>query len=192
MKRAEKKDHLVDTAIALFREGGYHGTGVDEIIARAGIAKTTLYRHFPSKDDLIVAALERQDENFRDDMRAFVDAAGGPPVARLLATFDFLEAWFDSGDFNGCPFVSAASEYSDSRNPILQAARVHKRLVLAYLEELVRATGLTNPKALAAQINLLHEGAVAVMQIERDRDAATRAKEAARALIAGATPQTGA
>lgn len=188
MKRAEKKNHLVETAIDLFRRGGYHGTGVDEIIAEAGIAKTTLYRHFPSKDDLIVAALRRLDETFRDDMRTFVEAAARAPADRLLATFDFLVAWFDSGDFNGCPFVSAASEYSDASDPILQEARVHKRLVLAYFEELVRAAGLAQPKVIAAQINLLHEGAVAVMHVERDRAAAGRAKAAARALIDAARP----
>ena len=189
MKRAEKRDHLIDTAIELFKRGGYHASGVDSIIAESGIAKTTLYRHFRTKEELIVAALARVDEAFRDDMRAFVDRVSdkqgaGRPEDRLLATFDYLTLWYDQGGLYGCPFMSAASEYNDKADAIFQEARQHKRLVLAYFEELARAAGLANPKACARQINLLHEGATAVMHINRDRAAASQAKEAARTLIA--------
>jgi len=188
MKRAEKKSQLLETAIDLFKRGGYHGSGVDRIIAESGIAKTTLYRHFKSKEGLIVAVLSTIDERFRDDMRAFVEARTGDPAERLLATFDFLESWFDEGEFYGCPFMSAASEYNDRTDVVFQEARQHKRLVLAYFEELARAAGLADPKAIAEQVNLLHEGAVAVMQINRDKDAAPRARETARLLIQAATP----
>ena len=136
MRRSEIRDHLIDTAWRLFNQHGYTATGVDLIIAEAGVAKTTLYRHFDTKEDLILAALERQDEQSRDAMRAFVEQRTSDPVGRLLATFDCLEAWFRDERFRGCPFVSAAGEHKDTANPVFRAAALHKRLTLANFEEL--------------------------------------------------------
>ncbi|MEM8588623.1 MAG: helix-turn-helix domain-containing protein [Pseudomonadota bacterium] len=184
MKRIEKKAHLLETAVALFNRHGYHAAGVDRIIAESGIAKTTLYRHFATKEDLILAALRLQDERSRDSMRAFVDQAATDPIEKLLATFDYLEAWFADRAFHGCPFVSAASEYGDETDPIFHEVALHKRLVLAYFEELAHAAGLADAKRVAEIINLLHEGAVAVAQVTRDPATAGRAKEAARRLLA--------
>jgi AcrR family transcriptional regulator len=183
MKRAEKREHLVDQAMALFNREGFHATGVDLIIAKAGIAKTTLYRHFKTKEDLIAAALRKSDERYRADMRAFVEAAASAPRDRLLATFDDLEAWFREGSFHGCPFMSAASEYGDRTDAVFQEARLHKRLTLAYFEELARAAALEPPEEIAQYVNLLHEGAVAVAQISGEPSAARTAKRAAAALI---------
>ncbi|HBA44175.1 MAG TPA: TetR family transcriptional regulator, partial [Alphaproteobacteria bacterium] len=90
MKRAEKRAHLIDVAAELFNRYGYHAAGIDRVIAEAGIAKTTLYRHFKSKEDLIVAALRRMDERFRTEMQQFVAQATPDPKQRILATFDFL------------------------------------------------------------------------------------------------------
>ena len=95
MKRSEKRAHLVSVAAELFNKFGYHGAGIDKVIAEAGIAKTTLYRHFETKEDLIVAVLKRVDEQSRGNMRRVVDGRTGVPKERLLATFDFLESWND-------------------------------------------------------------------------------------------------
>ena len=92
MRRSEIRGHLLETALRLFNQNGYHATGIDLIIAESGVAKTTLYRHFETKDDLILAALERRDEHTRDEMRAFVEKRVSEPVERLLVTFDFMEA----------------------------------------------------------------------------------------------------
>lgn len=184
MKRAEKREHLVDQAMALFNRQGFHATGVDSIIAKAGIAKTTLYRHFETKEDLIAAALHKCDERYRSDMRAFVEAAATAPRDRLLATFDYLEAWFGDSAFHGCPFMSAASEYGDRTDPVFQEARMHKRLTLAYFEELARAAALPEPEQVAQYVNLLHEGAIAVAQISGEPMAARTAKRAAASLMA--------
>lgn len=183
MKRDQKREHLIETAARLFNEHGYHATGIDQVIAEAGIAKTTLYRHFRSKDDLIVAVLRRMDERFRDDMRAMVEARATDPRQRLLATFDFIEEWFRSESFHGCPFVGAAGEHAPRGNPVFQEAAVHKRLVKAYFEELARAAGLPEPKAVAEEINLLHEGAVAVAHVTGELGAARTAKAVAARLI---------
>ena len=188
MKRAEKRDHLINVAAKIFNRLGYHAAGVDHVIAEAGIAKTTLYRHFDSKEDLIVAVLKRIDEQYRDDMRGAVDRAAADgaadvPSDRLLATFDFLEAWFRDKSFYGCPFTSAAAEYSERRSPVFQEAMMHKRLVAAYFEELACAAGLREPRRLAEEINLLHEGATAVAHITGDAGEARKAKLVAALLI---------
>jgi AcrR family transcriptional regulator len=183
MQRSQIRSHLLDTAILLFSRHSYHAAGVDLIAAEAGVAKTTLYRYFPTKEALILGALERQDEQMRDAMRAFVDQRDRDPVARLIATFDFLEQWYCSDQFAGCPFINAAGEHGNKHDPIFQAASVHKRLVLGYLEELAYAAGFSEPKRLAAEINLLHEGATAVAQITRSPEPARTAKRLARRLL---------
>lgn len=183
MKRAEKRQHLIDVATRLFNEHGYHAAGVDRVIQEAGIAKTTLYRHFGSKDRLIVEVLKRIDEAYRDGMRRTVEAAGGDARGKLLATFDFLQDWFNEASFHGCPFVSAAAEFGEQGNAVLQEAVVHKRLVCAYLEELARAAGASDPKGLANAINLLHEGAIAVAHVTGHKAAAQQAKALARKII---------
>jgi len=183
MKRAEKREHLIDVAASLFNKLGYHAVGIDLVVAEAGIAKTTLYRHFKSKEELIVAVLKRVDAEYRDKMRATVEASGKPNGKKLLATFNFLEAWFKDENFHGCPFISAAGEFGDQPSAVFQEAAMHKRLIIAYLEELARADGLRNPQRLAEEINLLHEGATAVAHITGDPTAATKAKEVAVRLV---------
>jgi AcrR family transcriptional regulator len=189
MKRAEKREHLIGVAIELFNRCGYHASGVDRVIAEAGIAKTTLYRHFPSKEDLIVAVLKRIDEQYRQDMRTGVDAITQDAKQKLLASFDVLEAWFSSQTYYGCPFMSAASEYNLRNSPVFQEAVLHKRLMIAYFEELARGAGLPEPSRIGEEINLLHEGATAVSQISGDAATARRAKAIAARLIDQATQQ---
>lgn len=184
MRRSEIRDHLLETALRLFNQHGYHATGIDLIIAEAGLAKTTLYRHFETKEDLILATLERRDEEARDAMRAFVEQRTSDPVERLLVTFDCLEAWFRDERFRGCPFVSAAGEHKDTDNPVFRAAALHKRLTLAYFEELAHAARFAEPKRMAAEINLLHEGAIAVAQMTRTTESARQARRMAAQLLA--------
>src|SRR5258708_27708372 len=102
-----RRDHLVETALALFSKHGYHATGIDRILAEAGVAKMTLYKHFKSKDELILAALSRRDEKFRTWFMREVERHGRTPRERLLVVFDILEAWFQSREFRGCMFVNA-------------------------------------------------------------------------------------
>ncbi len=182
MKRAEKKEHLVRVAQSLFNRHGYHAVGVDQITAAAGIAKTTLYRHFKSKEDLIVAVLHSVDEQTRDAMRQATGQAKGESA--LLDSFDFLKSWFESADFYGCPFMGAAKEYCDPGSPVRQEAVIHKRLTIAYFEELARQEGFRSAKAVAEAINLLHEGAISVAQITRDSGAACEAKVMAERILA--------
>jgi AcrR family transcriptional regulator len=167
VRRSEIRNYLLETALRLFNQNGYHASGIDLIIAESGVAKTTLYRHFDTKEDLILAALERSDVQGRDAMQAFVEERTSDPVERLLATFDFLEAWFREELFRGCMFVSAAGEHKHTAHPVFRAAALHKRLTLAYFEELAHAARLAEPKRIAVEINLLYEGATAVAQMTR-------------------------
>jgi AcrR family transcriptional regulator len=182
MKRAEKKGHLVDVAIEMFNQYGYHAVGVDSIIAKSGVAKTTLYRYFETKELLIAAALRKTDEQFRADLRAFTERSASDPLGQLLASFDFLEFWFSAKTFYGCPFIKAAGEYNDT-NQIFQEVILHKRLIIAYFEEQIRAAGLPNPEQLAGEINLLHEGATAFAQVTRDSSVAQKAKAVAEKIL---------
>lgn len=189
MKRAQKREHLIDVATDMFNRLGYHAVGVDQIIAESGIAKTTLYRHFKSKDELIVAVLRRIDERYRASMREAVDQGTRHPREKLLATFDYLEQWFTSAAFHGCPFMSAAGEYGERTNPVFQEVLMHKRLMIAYFEELARAAGLDNPHRIAEEINLLHEGATAVALINGEAATACKAKALAARML-DASPVT--
>lgn len=183
MRRSEIRGHLLDTALRLFNLHGYHATGIDLLIAEAGVAKTTLYRHFETKEDLILAALERRDEQSRAEMRIFVEQRTSEPYERLLATFDFLEASVRDKLFRGCIFMSAAGEHKEAVDPVFRAALMHKRLVLAYFEELAHAARFAEPKRIADTINLLHEGATAIAQMTRTGEPVRHSKRMAARLL---------
>ena len=129
-----RKEAILETAVRLFRENGYHATGIDRIIAESGVAKMTLYNHFKSKNELILAALRRWDEQSRHWLITEIEKAAATPRARLRALFDVLDDWFESNDFKGCMFINAAAEFSDHDDPIHFAAAEHKRLFQRYAQ----------------------------------------------------------
>ncbi len=180
---SSKRDHLIETALDLFCRDGFHATGIDKILAESGCAKMTLYNHFTSKDELILAALHRRDETFRNDFRRKVEKRGKTPRRRLLAIFDVLGDWIASRGFNGCTFINASAEYGNRDDPIHAAAVEHKRLIGAYVRELTEAAGVKEPVALAQGLMLLMEGAVVMAYVADDPHAAASAKKAAEALI---------
>lgn len=183
MRRSEIRDHLLDTALRLFNQHGYHATGVDLIIAEARVAKTTLYRHFATKEELILAALERRDEQSRNAMRSFVEQRAREPRERILMTFTYLEEVIGDKHFNGCIFANAAGEFKEVGDPVFQAALTHKKLTRAYFEELAYAAQLSDPRRIAAEVNLLHEGAVAVAQMTRSTSSVRHARAMAQQLL---------
>ncbi len=183
MKRADKREHLIKVATKIFNQYGYHAAGVDKVIDEAGVAKTTLYRHFETKEDLIVAVLQKVDEEYRERMRLSVEEKTENPEQRILATFDFIHTWFVNKSFYGCPFTSAAAEYSDKKSPVFQEAKLHKKLMIAYFEELARSAKIDDPGLFAEQINILHEGAIAVAHVALDYKAGMKAKGVAQKLL---------
>src|SRR5262245_63435712 len=105
------RERLIDTAIALFNRYGFHATGVDRIVAAAKVAKKTLYAHFPSKEELILAALSRKRAAFADKFLPMIQASSSDPRERLLNLFELAKSWFQDPDFFGCIFINAAVEY---------------------------------------------------------------------------------
>ncbi len=181
-----KRDHLIDTALELFNRDGYRATGIDRILAESGVAKMTLYNHFGSKDELILAALKLRDARWRDWFRNALERRAESPRGRLLAAFDALEEWFARPDFQGCMFIKAAAEYCDCDDPIHVAAAEHPRLILADLRDLAAAGGAKRPARLAREILLLILGAIVATQVNGPVDAAKASKKAAEVLIAAA------
>ncbi|HMV18151.1 MAG TPA: helix-turn-helix domain-containing protein [Rhodocyclaceae bacterium] len=184
--RSERRAHLVDTALRLFARGGYHATGIDAVLAASGVAKKTLYHHFPSKDDLIVEVLRERDRRFRASLAAFV-AARATPRARLAAVFEWHALWFAEPDFAGCMFLNAAAEFHDGSAGILAVAREHKQALEAWLAALL--TDLVEAERaapLAADLNLLLDGAIGTALVSRDPAAAARAWALAERLLPAA------
>jgi len=178
-----KRDLLLDTAFRLFYRDGYHAVGIDTILAEAGLAKMTLYHHFSSKEELIVAALERRGLEITTGVRAAIDAAGSSPRKRLLAVFDWHGRWFRSKDFNGCAFIRAAGEYPELASPVHQVVSRRKQASREMLEALLTDMNMTSPKMLAGQIQLLLEGAIVTAHTSGDPTTITLARDAALALI---------
>jgi len=183
---SEKRDQLIDTALRLFARHGYRATGIDTILAEAGVAKMTLYHHFKSKDELIVASLRRRDAEWREWFIGRVTKLAATPRERLFAVFDVMEEWFRNKDYHGCSFGQAATEFRDPRHSVHKMASEHKQQMLTYFRELAAAAGAKDPEMLAQQISLLVEGAVIHMEVFREPQVARIADEAAQKLVAEA------
>lgn len=184
--RTNRRDELINTAVKLFGRQGYHATGIDQIIAESGVAKMTLYNHFKSKDELILAALRRWDEESRHWLMRAIERRARNPRERLFVLFDVLGEWFESEDYSGCMFINATAEFAQHDDPIHVAAAEHKRLFRAYLHQQASTAGAKDPSALVEQIALLMEGAIVTTQITRKGNAAAQARSAAEVLVAQA------
>jgi len=187
MSQSKRREQLIDTAIALFSKHGFHATGIDTILETSGVSKKTLYRHFRSKDELILAALQKYDGLFRNNFMRQVEARAHTPRDRLLAVFDVAAEWFEQNNFYGCMFISAVSEYSDPDTPIRQVCKAFKGLMRRYIEDQCVALRAPNPAALADELALLLEGATVTAQVSQSKTRAAQvARSAAAALIAQA------
>ncbi|HEY6761307.1 MAG TPA: TetR/AcrR family transcriptional regulator [Baekduia sp.] len=158
---------------------------VDRIAAEAEVGKMTLYRHFTSKDELVVAALEGADAPARAALAAAIERAGQDPWARLLAPFAMLEPWFTGPSFHGCPFMSASLELHDPGHPAVAVAARHKAATRDVFATGARAAGLATDDAeeLADELALIFDGAIAQAQIRDPRAVARAALAAARTLV---------
>ncbi len=188
MAKSAKREQLIETAMRLFYTDGFNATGIDRIIAEAGVARMTLYKHFKSKNELILAVLSRRDKEFRDWFEISIEARARRPQDRLLVMFDVLHEWFEGKAFpgmvfSGCAFINACAEFSDPENPAHQIAAEHKGQLLNYITRTARQARASAPDELARQLMLITEGAIVTMQVCGDRKAAKRAKQIAARLI---------
>ena len=183
MKRPDKRQQLILTALELFGQQGFHATGIDTILAKSGVAKKTLYNHFRSKDELIEAVLEHHSEVASRNFREKVEAAADTPRERLLAVFDLAEDWFSESDFYGCTFINAIGEHSDKNNSIRDVCKAYKLAISDYLHQLCVKGGFKEAQQLSDQLALLLEGATVTAQVSQRVDAGRIARQAAEVLI---------
>jgi AcrR family transcriptional regulator len=174
---------ILDTAYELFARRGIRAVGIDEVIERAGVAKATLYRHFPSKDDLVVAFLELREQRWT---LAWVEAEarrrGTTAEEQLLAIFDLFDEWFHRDDFEACSFINVLLEMG-STHPAGRASIVHLENIRSIVSRLAEEAGLRDPESFARSWHILMKGSI-VSASEGDADAARRAQALARLLIA--------
>lgn len=185
---ASARERILDAASAAFYARGIRAVGVDAVIADAGVAKATLYRHFPSKDDLVRAFLERRDGRWRAWLAEAVARIAPEPSGRPLAVFDALGEWFASDDFRGCAFLNAAAEIADPAHPARGAVLLHEERFHAQVLALCEEAGLPDPPTAAADLFLLAEGAIVCALVEGDPAPAARARAAAARLLSRAAP----
>lgn len=177
--RAGAADRILNSADELFYERGIASVGVDAIVARSGVSKATLYRHFPSKEELVAAYLRRADEVWRRWLVEAMERRAANPREQLLAIFDWLKEWFARDDFRGCAFIKAAADLSDPAHPGHAVPLEHKQAVRRLILRLAKEAELRRPGELASEWMLLIDGAIAQALIEGDSSPASRAKRLA-------------
>lgn len=181
--RPTKREELLRKALKVFYRNGFHATGMDTLVAETGISKTSMYKHFRTKEDLILGVLRLRDEHFRNWLTRRTEELGTTPAERLLALFDALGEWFAEPGYRGCVFVKAAAEFQDTDHPIHALSAEHKRLLFTYLRDLAEKAHAVEPDALARKLMLLLEGAIVTAQLGYANDPAADAKAAAAELV---------
>lgn len=185
----DKRDALVATAFSLFYREGIHAVGINRILEQSGIAKKTMYHHFPSKDDLIMAVLEFRHERYCQWLEGRV--AGVPAgIVGIEAIFTALDDWINDRDatltsFHGCFFINVSGEFGNPDHPAHQYCAKHKAWVLALMKRQVEAMGLDEKQAedFAQSLALLKEGAIVLAHVCGQTGAARRAGQTARLLL---------
>jgi len=186
MTPSPARDRILDAAFRLFYARGIRAVGVDLIIAESGVAKATFYKHFPAKDDLVVAYLDRVDGIWSGQLRAAAEAAGPDPADQLVGLFDALRTACRRDGYRGCAFINAAAE-STPGTPVHDRTLAHKAAVRAWVRELAAEAGAADPEGLARSLTLLLDGGLASGALDADPDAAARASSSARLLVDACT-----
>jgi AcrR family transcriptional regulator len=175
MKTLPPAERILAAADRLFYSQGIRAVGVDTVAAEAGVSKRTLYNHYPSKDDLIGAYLTAR---FKP-----IAPSDAPAREQIRGAFDYLERRFAHPDFRGCPYVNAVTELSDPRHPAMKIALRFKEQRRAWFQSLLERLGARSPAALATQLQILFEGALASALVRGDPSLARSARDAAEVLL---------
>ena len=173
------RQRILDTASTLFYERGVRAVGVDLVVDESGVAKTSLYRHFRTKDDLIVAFLEREDVEFWGQWDAVAARHAGDPAGEIEAHMRWIGKRLARANYRGCPQINVAAEFAEADHPARAVAKRHMQAMRTRLAALARQLGAARPNDLAAQLGLLVNGAfVSASMLAPD--------EASRVLLASA------
>jgi AcrR family transcriptional regulator len=181
-RRNTARERILQTAYDEFSRRGIRAVGVDEVVARSGVAKATLYRHFHSKDDLALAFLDRREQLWTDGLVVAESYRRGRTAEeRLLAIFDVLDDWVHSAAFDGPTFVSVLLELG-ADHPLGRAAIDHLRHIRTIVRDRARQAGLADPDAFSRSWQILMKGSI-IAASEGDLDAPQRARRMARDLV---------
>ncbi|WP_429027601.1 TetR/AcrR family transcriptional regulator [Bradyrhizobium sp. I1.14.4] len=180
------RGRLLKAATHLFCKNGINATGIDAIIDEAGTAKTTLYKLFGSKTNLVHAVLESEGKQWREWFIGAIEAGGGDPQTKLTRIFPALKTWFAEERFYGCPFINAVAEHDKDAKQFRNIALKHKKVVLTHIEKLAGEMGAAEPAVLAHQLALLIDGAIVAAMVSCDPGVADTAGLAASNLFAPA------
>jgi AcrR family transcriptional regulator len=173
------RERILAAAYHLFAHGGIQAVGIDTIVTESGVARQTLYRHFASKQDLVLAFLQRRDELWTKNwLQAEVERRGSTPDERLLAVFDTFDEWFRTPDFEGCSFINVMLETTDRSDPVYRAGVSYLAGIRHFLEDLARRARIADPEGFARKWHILMKGSI-VAAGEGDPDAARRARDVA-------------
>jgi AcrR family transcriptional regulator len=185
--RPSPRDRLLDAASTLFHQNGVYATGVDAIIDVAQVAKATFYRHFPSKDDLVVAWLRDPRARWHDRVRAQVETYGAPPADAIPRFFEAVAEWLETDDFRGCPYLNTAAEITNPAHPARLVIREQLQEIEDYLTGLAAAAGYKDPQLLGSELQLLVAGAISLSVARRSNAAVLAARDVALGLVANAS-----
>lgn len=186
---AETRSHLLQVAGDLFYWKGIRATGVDQVAAQAGVAPTTLYRLFGSKDDLIGAYVEHTDQDFREMTEAAAAAAGPSPRDQILAIFDAVCQQIGSGQFRGCAMMMTLAEFPDPGLPAHRNAVAGKSWIRNRIGELTSQLETGDPAELADHLTLILEGLLATGQALGPGGPARQARRLAETILSAASPR---
>ena len=177
------RQRLVDAASELFLRDGIHATGIAAIAEQAGVSKMTLYAHFTSKEELIVAYLDQRDASWNQAVSVSLDRLENA-ADKMLNLFDLYRDWLRKGGLRGCAYVNCAAEFPDRTHPVRLAVSRHKQGVRMLLGLLAQAAGLHDPGTVAERLFLLLEGTFLTGALENDDRVFEVARDLAAELIA--------
>src|SRR5579875_2678525 len=185
-RRTGSRQRILDAAAELFYTHGLRAVGMEQVIAASGIARSTLYAHFRTRDELVATYLRRTDDSWTAQLQAAAAAAGPDPREQIAGLFDALTQAFERHGFFGCPFVNAGVETElDSAARAITLAHTRRRQ--AWLTGLAEAAGASDPAALATHLGLLIDGALASGRLSQDPAVVAAAKDSARRAVAAHT-----
>jgi AcrR family transcriptional regulator len=183
------RDRLIDAAARRFYRDGFRNVGIDQVLADVGISKTAFYKHFESKDDLMLAVLEMKNVWLQQVLREVTSQRSDlSPLDQLRRLFDLVEQIIASDNYQGCMFINVAMEFPLPHEPAHRAAAEHKQAIEAIVCELAAQAGADDPGALAEELCLIMEGAYVTRQVTGDAQTIEIARRVADAAIGARMP----
>ncbi|MFI5393023.1 MAG: TetR/AcrR family transcriptional regulator [Myxococcota bacterium] len=182
----QTRERLIDSATRRFYRDGFRDVGIDQVMDDVGISKTAFYKHFRSKDELMLAVLEKQNRWLQGTFRELVEqraGSGASAADQLRALMEVVKQIIEDDEFQGCIFVNVAMEFPLLHQPAHRAAAEHKRAIEAFVEDLASRSGAADPRALAQDLCLVMEGAYVTRQVTGDATTIAVARRVAAAVI---------